>query len=48
MKIDQIVRDYIKGIFRSVDDEITTKISKTPNIPEESLDIEFIHNRDYD
>ena len=36
------VRNYVLRIFSDVNDKVTRKISTTPNIPEESLDISFI------
>ena len=42
IEIPDVVRDHIYMIFSEVNDRISRKITKIPNIPEESLDISFI------
>ena len=40
--VPESVLNYIRLMFASVNDYVSQKISKIPNVPEESLDISFI------
>lgn len=40
--VPESVLNYIRLMFASVNDHVSQKISKIPNVPEESLDISFI------
>ena len=45
-EIPSAVRDYIRGVFDHADNRVSSRISTTPNIPEESLDICLIESLD--
>lgn len=38
------IREHVRNVFAYVNDQVSKKISQTPNVPEESLDIAFIEN----
>ena len=40
--VPESVLNYIRLMFASVNDYVSQRISKIPNVPEESLDISFI------
>lgn len=43
-QVPEQVREHVRNVFAHVNDRVTKKISLTPNVPEESLDIAFIEN----